>query len=384
VNAALDVPSRTLRLEMKATDPGTGWWLEDPMVGLLYPEDGTTRGPGSISYLVRPKPGLPTGTRIENRARIVFDYNDPIDTPLVFNTIDADNPFSRVHTLPAVSESPFTVEWSGQDNAGGSGVTSYDVYFSADGLNYHLWLSRATNTSALFPGLPGTTYSFYAIARDGAGNVETKSAGAEATTTAVGPSIMLAGEGGCVPLRLLSAEAITSLTFRLEYPADRLTNIVIVPTASQVASVTVTPVAPGEVAVSVQALTGQSFQGPLQLADVCFGTVPDQPSGYAPIDWADAAGVRPNGTPLAGLILSLDRPLVIGAQPLLEASLSPVGERALLLYGPPSTNYVLEVTDQLGSTPNWQPVWQGSLTNFSQAFSGLAATNTSLFYRARR
>jgi hypothetical protein len=195
---------------------------------------------------------------------------------------------------------------------------------------------------------------------------------------------MLAGEGGCVPLRLLSAEAITSLTFRLEYPADRLTNIVIVPTASQVASVTVTPVAPGEVAVSVQALTGQSFQGPLQLADVCFGTVPDQPSGYAPIDWADAAGVRPNGTPLAGLILSLDRPLVIGAQPLLEASLSPVGERALVLYGPPSTNYVLEVTDQLGSTPNWQPVWQGSLTNFSQAFSGLAATNTSLFYRARR
>jgi hypothetical protein len=60
------------------------------------------------------------------------------------------------------------------------------------------------------------------------------------------------------------------------------------------------------------------------------------------------------------------------------------GDRALVLYGPPGTNYVLEVTDQVGSAPNWQSVWQGPLTNFSQAFDGLSATNATLFYRARQ
>ncbi len=41
-----------------------------------------------------------------------------IDEPLVFNTIDAQAPTSRIEALPAVNSSPFTVRWSGQDDAG--------------------------------------------------------------------------------------------------------------------------------------------------------------------------------------------------------------------------------------------------------------------------
>ena len=65
---------------------------------------------GSISYLVAPKGGLTSGTVIQNLAHITFDYNDPIDTPLVQNTLDAGAPTSHVLPLPATTlDTDFTV-----------------------------------------------------------------------------------------------------------------------------------------------------------------------------------------------------------------------------------------------------------------------------------
>src|SRR5271157_2427801 len=47
------------------------------------------------------------------------------------NTIDADPPTSTVASLPATEASTsFTVSWSGQDDPGGSGIASYDIYVS--------------------------------------------------------------------------------------------------------------------------------------------------------------------------------------------------------------------------------------------------------------
>jgi RHS repeat-associated protein len=173
VAASLDRVTRTLTLRLDALDPLTGWWPEDPLVGLLPPNDNTGRGEGSISYVVRPKSGLPSGTRIENRARIVFDYNDPIDTPLVFNTIDAGRPSSQVTTLPEVTGSEdFLVSWSGEDDAGGSGIASYDVFVAVDDGPFGLWLERTEATSGTFSGESGRRYAFYSIARDNVGHTE--------------------------------------------------------------------------------------------------------------------------------------------------------------------------------------------------------------------
>ena len=172
IDASLDFATRTLTLTLSAIDPLTGWFPEDPLVGLLYPNDDTGRGEGSISYVVSPRAALPTGTAIHNRARIVFDYNEAIDTPLVLNTIDARAPTSTVLPLPAPSTNTFLVQWSGQDDANGSGIASYDIYVSADRTNYFRWLDQTNTTSAIFTGAPGTTYYFFSVARDQVGNEE--------------------------------------------------------------------------------------------------------------------------------------------------------------------------------------------------------------------
>ena len=88
---------------LTGVDPATGWLPEDFLLGLLYPNDDTGRGDGYLTYLAQPQVGLPSGTRIENKARIYFDWNDPVDTLLVFNTLDAGVPTSEVAPLSSVT-----------------------------------------------------------------------------------------------------------------------------------------------------------------------------------------------------------------------------------------------------------------------------------------
>src|SRR5262249_8495145 len=144
------------------------------------------RGEGSISYSIKPLAGLPSGTVIRNRATIIFDYNDPIDTPEVHNTLDAKAPTSHVLPLPATTLSPtFTVRWTGTAEAGGSGIASYDIYVSVDGSPFVLLVGDTTDTSATITGEVGRTYSFYSVAHDHVGHVQPTPTRAQATTQIV-------------------------------------------------------------------------------------------------------------------------------------------------------------------------------------------------------
>jgi hypothetical protein len=175
----------------------------DVLNGFLPPEDGTGRGIGYIGFLIDPKSGLPTGTQIRNVALITFDANPAIATDEVNDddpsegvdptkqalvTIDAGPPTSSVGPLPPEETSTsFAVTWSGQDDPGGSGVASYDVYVSDDGGSFTLWQSDTTATSAAFTGLYGQTYGFYSVATDNVGNVQATPTSAQATTQVLPP-----------------------------------------------------------------------------------------------------------------------------------------------------------------------------------------------------
>ena len=109
--AQLDAKRGLLTLSFKSEDPVTGTFPEDPYAGFLPPNanplfytitNGRPRivapGQGYLSYSIRPKTDIGTGTRIVNSADILFDFNDPIRTPEVFNTIDSGAPI-RTHLI---------------------------------------------------------------------------------------------------------------------------------------------------------------------------------------------------------------------------------------------------------------------------------------------
>ncbi len=171
----------------------------DVTIGFLQPEDGTGRGMGYLTYTVKAKAGLVTGTQVRNVASVTFDLGNTIATDQVSETdpslgrdpnkqalvtIDAVAPNSSVAPLPPVSlTSAFTVAWSGTDDAGGSGVGSFAVYVSDNGGPFTAWLTNTTQTSAVYTGQGGHGYAFYSVATDNAGNRQPTPATAQATTT---------------------------------------------------------------------------------------------------------------------------------------------------------------------------------------------------------
>ena len=63
----------------------------DPLVGFLppNPENGTS-GQGFITYTVRAKDETKTYAVIDAKADIIFDQNEAIPTPPIFNTVGAN------------------------------------------------------------------------------------------------------------------------------------------------------------------------------------------------------------------------------------------------------------------------------------------------------
>ncbi len=182
--ADLNPDTRTVTWKFTVIDPATGQLTRDPIAGFLPPNDPPGPGAGSVSYLVVAQDPLATGDTIDAQARIVFDVNDPIDTPVWTNTIDAASPGSTVAALSAETyAATFDVSWSGQDDPGGSGVANYDLFVSDNGGLFLLWLADTTATSAQFTGQDRHTYAFYSIARDNVGHVELPAPMSDAETT---------------------------------------------------------------------------------------------------------------------------------------------------------------------------------------------------------
>jgi len=199
----------------------------DVLTGFLPPEDGTGRGKGHISYTISPAAGLPSGTEIHNIAQISFDGQTIIATNQIDpqdasqgtdpakearNTLDANVPESHVLALPpSVAELAFPVEWSGQDDAGGSGIGGYDVFVSDNGGPFVLWLQGTKSTSTDYSGDWGHTYAFYSVAVDHVGHREEAPLDPDTQTTVVAghpwqnsvDPLDASGDGRVVPLDVL-------------------------------------------------------------------------------------------------------------------------------------------------------------------------------------
>lgn len=192
--AGIDLNTGVVTWRLTAIDPNTGEPPTNPLMGLLPPNNESHEGEGYVTFRVKPKRTVTTGTVITNSATIVFDTEEPLTTNEVFNTIDANPPVSTVRPLPQVTRnSQVAVSWSGEDDA--SGLKEYNVWVSVDGSAYTLWMANTTATSATYPVEFGHTYAFYATATDNAGNLEQAPSSPEASVQAFTGDVNL---DGCV------------------------------------------------------------------------------------------------------------------------------------------------------------------------------------------
>src|SRR5581483_819316 len=116
ISADLNVQTGLVTWTFTAIDPKTLDVLDpNSLAGFLPPDNSSGAGTGFVSYSVRPRSSVATGTDVQAQATVVFDTNPPLNTVQVKNRIDAGAPTSSVTALPAASASRFTVTWSGRD-----------------------------------------------------------------------------------------------------------------------------------------------------------------------------------------------------------------------------------------------------------------------------
>jgi hypothetical protein len=149
ISAGVDLNQHRVFWTFQAIDLNTGEAPLSVNQGVLPPDSTNQIGQGYVIYTIKPVAGTPSNTMITNKATIVFDENEPIDTRTVQNFVDSIPPISSVTALPPVTLTPtFKVGWSGIDETNGSGLRDFDIYFSDNGGGYVLWQSGTTNNSS--------------------------------------------------------------------------------------------------------------------------------------------------------------------------------------------------------------------------------------------
>ncbi|TSJ36606.1 T9SS type A sorting domain-containing protein [Mucilaginibacter corticis] len=189
VVASFDTLSGIAQWKFFSIDPATNQVTTNALAGFLPPDISAPQGQGLVSYQVAAKAGYNTGSKLNNQAFITFDHNPVIPTNTWNNVFDLVSPLSKIKSLPATSsDTTFTVNWAGTDNL--SGIRHYDIYYAVNNSSYFLWNVHTTATSGAFTGKRDSTYSFYCIATDNAGNTENAKNGAEATIKIVAPVVV--------------------------------------------------------------------------------------------------------------------------------------------------------------------------------------------------
>ena len=189
VTAGVDAVKREAFWIFESKDPVTGLPPANAHLGFLPVNDSTAKGEGFVTYLIKAANHTQTGDSIYAKASIVFDANGAIETPLIYNTIDAVAPKSSVSALPVTSSNAaVTLKWKGSDDPGGSGIRDYSLYVSENGGVFKEYQAGIKDTLTTFSGNSGSTYGFYTIATDNTGNREDAKIVAE-QTVAIDPVI---------------------------------------------------------------------------------------------------------------------------------------------------------------------------------------------------
>jgi hypothetical protein len=174
VDAGLDIGARAAFVRFNSIDPSTGEPSQQSALGFLPPNLTSPEGEGFVGYTIQALPDVPTGTRLDAQAQIVFDNNAPIDTPPIFNTVDADPPTTAL--LPSFATELDTasvqLSWTGTRSDLGSGTQSFTLYAGVEGESLEPVARGLTDTTYVFGGSAGVRYEFFVVGRDHTGNVE--------------------------------------------------------------------------------------------------------------------------------------------------------------------------------------------------------------------
>ena len=167
IMAGTNPDSQKAFFEFTTINPETQGIVSGANDGFLLPNDSTGRGQGFVTYIINAKRDLDPGTVIKNKAAIIFDENEIIETNTWSNTIAGGELHSRVNDLPEYSSTQFSLSWINETPAYAPVVKSFDIYVrnvTANG-DWERWIADTKSMGKKFTGIPGNKYEFISQAK---------------------------------------------------------------------------------------------------------------------------------------------------------------------------------------------------------------------------
>ena len=137
----------------------------------LPPNVNAPEGEGYVTFTVDLKPGLGNKAQLKNKATIIFDYNEPIETNEYVNTFDLKEPTA---TMASATEKDGVVTINCKGTDGESGISHYQ-FFASHNQGEYQFIGDAIDPQLAFTlpsGTKASEYTFYALAVDNVGNAQ--------------------------------------------------------------------------------------------------------------------------------------------------------------------------------------------------------------------
>jgi hypothetical protein len=198
----------------------------------------------------------------------------------------------------------------------------------------------------------------------------------------LGPSIVGLGQTGMVQVVSASSVAVTNMTFVLDVPSDRATNVTVQTLTPSIAVVSQQPAGAAHSVITIQAVAGQAWQGTQAVAQIVYKAVAGKPSAFGLSTASAVTAIQADGQTVPRRFGSSGKLVFVGAEPLVESSVSTNGQRSLVLYGPAGSSSHLESAATATGQGGWTSEFSTTLT--SSLFQTFQPANTGSvkFYRA--
>jgi hypothetical protein len=197
----------------------------------------------------------------------------------------------------------------------------------------------------------------------------------------MGSSVLRAGTTSSIPITLY-ASGITNLSFVVDLPTNRLGAVWLQALAPQLNSAVLTQVASNRFLATLTTTAGLALQGNQEIAQLNFTAASNQSSAFVPLWPQTVQGISAGGSSIANIAVQPGRIVIVGNEPLLEASLGPKSRRDLTLFGKPWSSYEIQCSTNIANPAAWKHLMRVPVTNLSTVMVNMNASLPNAFYRA--
>jgi len=195
-----------------------------------------------------------------------------------------------------------------------------------------------------------------------------------------GSTNLLVGGTSSVPVVLTTQLPLTNITVVLDTPTNSLTDLAMVAVSREVIATLLQPLGASQYGISLTLNPALTPGDTRTLAQLAFASVPQDHSAIVLLRVLEPSGLQADGQAAAKPAAANGRVIIVGKEPVMDASPGTNASLMLTLYGNPGASYEVDYKASLLGA-DWQYGWRAPMTNLYEAFA-VNASLPQIFYRA--